>query len=74
MFTGIVTDIGEIRQPDANGAGPVASLAHRMPLRPLNHRGRASIACNGVCLTVVASGWRKAKPGSTSTPRRRRWA
>jgi riboflavin synthase len=56
MFTGIVTDIGEIGtlKPTAQGQ------LHR--LRILCHYDRstiadgASIACNGVCLTVVASG------------------
>jgi riboflavin synthase len=56
MFTGIITDIGEIEslRPVAQGQ------LHR--LRILCHYDRASIAdgasiaCNGVCLTVVASG------------------
>src|ERR1700692_2336071 len=56
MFTGIVTDIGEIviLTPTAQGQ------LHR--LRIACHYDRAtiadgaSIACNGVCLTVVASG------------------
>jgi riboflavin synthase len=56
MFTGIVTDIGEITslKPVAQGQ------LHR--LRIACHYDRstiadgASIACNGVCLTVVASG------------------
>jgi riboflavin synthase len=33
----------------------------------------ASIACNGVCLTVVASGVEAARPGSTSMPPPRRF-
>lgn len=56
MFTGIVTDIGEI-----TGLTPVAQgQLHR--LRIACHYDQASIAdgasiaCNGVCLTVVASG------------------
>ncbi len=56
MFTGIVTDVGEIEilKPVAQGQ------LHR--LRILCHYDHttiadgASIACNGVCLTVVASG------------------
>src|SRR4029077_16252563 len=57
------------RQPDADRAGPVASAGHPPPPRPAPHPRRApassnratiadgaSIACNGVCLTVVASG------------------
>jgi riboflavin synthase len=56
MFTGIITDIGEIVavRPTAHGQ------LHR--LRIVCHYDRetiangASIACNGVCLTVLASG------------------
>src|SRR6201990_395728 len=56
MFTGIVTDIGEIvgLTPTAQGQ------LHRLRIACPYHRARiadgASIACNGVCLTVVASG------------------
>jgi riboflavin synthase len=53
MFTGIVTDIGEILHLEQKGdlrariatAYPVASIAIG-----------ASIACDGVCLTVIATG------------------
>src|SRR3981189_1627446 len=56
MFTGIVTDIGEIvsLKPTAQGQ------LHRMRIACRYDRATitdgASIACNGVCLTVVASG------------------
>jgi riboflavin synthase len=56
MFTGIVTDIGEITTLTQVAQGQL----HR--LRVACHYDRAtiadgaSIACNGVCLTVVASG------------------
>jgi riboflavin synthase len=56
MFTGIVTDIGEITslQPTAQGQ------LHRLRIACRYDRATiadgASIACNGVCLTVVASG------------------
>jgi riboflavin synthase len=56
MFTGIVTDIGEIMslQPTAQGQ------LHRLRIACRYDRDTiadgASIACNGVCLTVVASG------------------
>jgi riboflavin synthase len=56
MFTGIVTDIGEIESLKPTAQGQL----HR--LRIACHYDRstiadgASIACNGVCLTVVASG------------------
>src|SRR6201996_1357971 len=56
MFTGIVTDIGEIvaLKPTAQGQ------LHRLRIFCSYDRATiadgASIACNGVCLTVVASG------------------
>src|SRR3954451_14719940 len=56
MFTGIVTDIGEIVRltPVAQGR------LHRLRIACTYDRATiadgASIACNGVCLTVVASG------------------
>ena len=56
VFTGIVTDIGEIvgLTPTAQGQ------LHRMRIACRYDRATiadgASIACNGVCLTVVASG------------------
>ena len=56
MFTGIVTDVGEIvgLTPTAQGQ------LHRMRIACRYDRATiadgASIACNGVCLTVVASG------------------
>lgn len=56
MFTGIVTDIGEIESLTRTAQ----SALHR--IRILCHYDQstiadgASIACNGVCLTVVASG------------------
>ncbi|WP_338548772.1 riboflavin synthase [Roseovarius phycicola] len=53
MFTGIVTDMGEIRQVEQRG-----DLRARIATR-YNMSGvdiGASIACDGVCLTVVAKG------------------
>ncbi len=56
MFTGIITDVGEITafQPTAQGQ------LHRLRIACGYDRATiadgASIACNGVCLTVVASG------------------
>src|ERR1700758_2023068 len=56
MFTGIVTDIGEITslKPVAQGQ------LHRLRIACRYDRATiadgASIACNGVCLTVVAAG------------------
>src|SRR5215831_92407 len=56
MFTGIVTDVGEIV-----GLRPVAQgQLHRLRIACRYDQATiadgASIACNGVCLTVVASG------------------
>jgi riboflavin synthase len=56
MFTGIVTDLGEIV-----GLAPTAQgQLHRLRILCRYDRSTiadgASIACNGVCLTVVASG------------------
>ena len=56
MFTGIVTAIGTVREVRANEAGdariviePPSDKGWNCPAIPLG----ASIACNGVCLTVV---------------------
>src|SRR6202140_2274899 len=56
MFTGIVTDIGEITGLTPGGQGQLHRL--RIPCRydRATIADGASIACNGVCLTVVASG------------------
>ncbi len=56
MFTGIVTDIGEI-----TALTPIAQgQLHRLRIACRYDRSGiadgASIACNGVCLTVIASG------------------
>jgi riboflavin synthase len=56
MFTGIVTDIGEITKLTSTAQGQL----HRLRIACAYDRATivdgASIACNGVCLTVVASG------------------
>jgi riboflavin synthase len=56
MFTGIVTDVGEITSLTPTAQGQL----HRMRIACRYDRATivdgASIACNGVCLTVVASG------------------
>src|SRR5881628_2232855 len=56
MFTGIVTDIGEIvaLMPVAQGQLHRLRIACRYAQAGI--ADGASIACNGVCLTVVASG------------------
>ena len=55
MFTGIVTDVGEVRavEPRAEGLSRL-KIACRYPRASIDDG--ASIACSGVCLTVVASG------------------
>jgi riboflavin synthase len=55
VFTGIVTDLGEIRSVDAR-ANNLSRLTifTAYPRRELVDG--ASIACNGVCLTVVGAG------------------
>jgi riboflavin synthase len=56
MFTGIITDIGEIVSLTPTAQGQL----HRLRIACRYDRSTiadgASIACNGVCLTVVASG------------------
>src|SRR5258705_3058882 len=56
MFTGIVTDIGEIVSLTPTAEGQL----HRLRIACRYDRSTiadgASIACSGVCLTVVASG------------------
>ena len=56
MFTGIVTDVGEITslKPTAQGQLHRIRIACRYDQKTI--ADGASIACNGVCLTVVASG------------------
>jgi riboflavin synthase len=51
MFTGIVTDIGEVIDLQRNDAGARLLIACRNPAHAI-HLG-ASISCAGVCLTVV---------------------
>jgi riboflavin synthase len=55
MFTGIVTDIGEVRS-----VKPRASNLHRITIFCRYPRAEliegASVACSGVCLTVVDTG------------------
>jgi riboflavin synthase len=61
MFTGIVTDVGEITSLTPTAQGQL----HRMRIACRYDRATiadgASIACNGVCLTVVASGTENGK-------------
>ena len=61
MFTGIVTDIGEVVSfsPTAQGQLHRLRIACRYDRSTITDG--ASIACNGVCLTVVGSGIEQGK-------------
>jgi len=56
MFTGIVTDIGEITSLRPTAQGQLHRLRIVCAYDRKTIADGASIACNGVCLTVVASG------------------
>ncbi|MEA2893472.1 MAG: riboflavin synthase [Bradyrhizobium sp.] len=56
MFTGIVTDIGEIVALTPVARGQLHRLRIACRYDQATIADGASIACNGVCLTVVASG------------------
>ncbi len=56
MFTGIVTDIGEIVSLTPTAQGQLHRLRIACRYDRTTIADGASIACNGVCLTVVASG------------------
>jgi len=67
MFTGIVTDIGEITALTPTAQGQL----HRLRIACRYDRSTiadgASIACNGVCLTVVGSGVDSGRPSPDHT-------
>ncbi len=56
MFTGIVTDIGEIVSFKPVAQGQLHRLRIACSYDQTTIADGASIASNGVCLTVVASG------------------
>ena len=56
MFTGIVTDIGEIESLTPTAQGQLHRLRILCRYDQTTIADGASIACNGVCLTVVGSG------------------
>ncbi len=58
MFTGIIEEVGEVAALDSRGDSAVLTLAASTVAADLTHG--ASIAVNGVCLTVV--GWRGTAP------------
>jgi riboflavin synthase len=66
MFTGIVTDIGEITSLKPTAQGQLHRLRIACRYDRATIADGASIACNGVCLTVVASG---VEGGKDSTKR-----
>jgi riboflavin synthase len=56
MFTGIVTDVGEIERVTPTAQGQLHRLRILCSYDQATIADGASIACNGICLTVVGSG------------------
>jgi riboflavin synthase len=67
MFTGIVTDIGEITALAPTAQGQLHRLRIACRYDRATIADGASIACNGVCLTVVASGTDSGKTSDFKT-------
>lgn len=67
MFTGIVTDIGEIVSLTPTAQGQLHRLRIACRYDRATIADGASIACNGVCLTVVASGIDGGRPSPDKT-------
>ena len=67
MFTGIVTDIGEITALTPTAQGQLHRLRIACRYDRATIADGASIACNGVCLTVVASGVEQGKTSQGKT-------
>jgi riboflavin synthase len=67
MFTGIVTDIGEITALTPTAQGQLHRLRIACSYDRAGIADGASIACNGVCLTVVASGTSGGKNSAAMT-------
>jgi riboflavin synthase len=67
MFTGIVTDIGEITALTPTAQGQLHRLRIACRYDRATIADGASIACNGVCLTVVASGVEQGKTSHSKT-------
>src|SRR3981081_3819963 len=61
MFTGIVSDIGEIVSVTATAQGQLHRLRVTCRYDRSTIADGASIACDGVCLTVVAAGVEQGK-------------
>lgn len=56
MFTGIVTDVGDIERVTPTAQGQLHHLRILCSYDQATIADGASIACSGICLTVVASG------------------
>jgi len=54
MFTGIIQDIGEVTSIDKKGDWTIMIATNKYPLE--RTAIGASIACNGICLTVIEKG------------------
>ena len=54
MFTGLITDVGRVRAVGERDGGRRLSIATSFPLDEIAHG--ASIACSGICLSVVEKG------------------
>lgn len=67
MFTGIVTDLGEIVSLTPTAQGQLHRLRIACNYDQATIADGASIACNGVCLTVVASGVAAGKESTHKT-------
>src|SRR6201987_3589753 len=67
MFTGIVTDIGEVTALAPTAQGQLHRLRIACRYDRATIADGASIACNGVCLTVVASGVEHSKTSQGKT-------
>src|SRR5271155_3100823 len=67
MFTGIITDIGEIVSLTPTAQGQLHRLRIACGYDRSTIADGASIACNGVCLTVVASGVTGGKDSAQTT-------
>jgi riboflavin synthase len=59
MFTGIITDVGDILSLRPTAQGQLHRLRIGCGYNQTTIADGASIACNGVCLTVVSSGVEK---------------
>jgi riboflavin synthase len=73
MFTGIVTDIGEIVALTPTAQGQLHRLRIACSYDRATIADGASIACNGVCLTVVASGVEQGKTSQGKTSQGKTW-